>query len=161
MWRPKRLATNSLLEMSNGCHGHGIDHLLMELRIAFGGRPSVLGQQGWKVEVDRFVNPVGGGIDVHYFQIFTDGSRLKVFVPGHRQRGLIDVDRVELFSGTRIEGVDAKPPFRRGRVANSSLDRLNSLRGWSGASGCRLASEHGFQHGAKRLRRISLLECSF
>jgi len=42
-------------ENGDGAHGSGINHLLVELRVAIGGRQPVAGQDMGIIQVDRWI----------------------------------------------------------------------------------------------------------
>jgi hypothetical protein len=50
---PQHRPAERLLEVGDGLHRHGVDHLLVELRVAFRRRPAVLREQAGRVQVHR------------------------------------------------------------------------------------------------------------
>ena len=60
------------LEVADRPHRDGVDHLLVELRIAFGGGEAVLSQQVAILEVDGRIGCVARGIDVDHLEVFAD-----------------------------------------------------------------------------------------
>ena len=74
-WRPSAFS-----KLADRRHRDCVDHLLMELRIAFRRRPAVLGEQLLVVEIDRVVDTVRGRVDVDHFQIFADRPWLQLLV---------------------------------------------------------------------------------
>ena len=57
---PEDGAAERLLEVLDGLHGDGVDHLLVEGRVALGGRPPVLREQAAVVQIDGRERLVGG-----------------------------------------------------------------------------------------------------
>ena len=58
--------------MADGRHADGIDHLLVELGIAFRRAQAVLSEEHLVIEVDWVIDLVGRGIDVDHFEILAD-----------------------------------------------------------------------------------------
>ena len=145
---PQRLAPQRRFEMADRGHRHGIDHLLMKLRIAFGGRPAVLRQQFGFVQVDRVVKPVRCRIDVDHLDVFANRSRLQVFLPRQAQCGFIDRDGVQRFGDRRVECVDTQAALGWRQLFRFAPDRAPRRRA---ARRCGLgATEHGFEQRPQR-----------
>ncbi len=150
--RPQGPAAERLLEMADRRHADGVDHLLMEGRIALGRRPAVLRQDGLVVEVDRVVDLVRGRVDVDDLEILADrpGPQRLVpdrnVVPRHPQHRLVHGHRGQTLGHARVEGVDAQPAVRRGRPLDLALDCwLGGRRGPGGRGG--LPAQEPLEHG--------------
>ena len=74
MRRPERV-----LEVTDGLHGHRVDELLVELRVAFAGRESLLGRDRFVTEVDRFVPAAARRVVVEDFDVFADRAGREPF----------------------------------------------------------------------------------
>src|SRR6266545_1010889 len=70
---PEDGATEGALEVLDRPHRHGIDHLLVELRVALRRGPAILGEQARVVEVDGLV-PLARGVHVVNGEILADRS---------------------------------------------------------------------------------------
>ena len=154
---PQRATAKRTLEMPDRGHCDGINHLLVELRIAFRWRQAVLCQQDLVVEVDGIVDTVGRRIDIDDLEIFTHRtgqqpirSRRPV-VPRHGKSSLKHRDRIEPFGHRRIERVDAQSPLRRWQRTRLALDRRRRLRLRGGDRLGARPSQHTFEKGAQRL----------
>src|SRR3954469_3040266 len=66
---PQRPPAERELEVADGAHGDGVDHLLMELRLSLGWRQPVLSQQIWVFQVHRLVGRAARWIDIDHFKI--------------------------------------------------------------------------------------------
>ena len=71
----RQVAPERAFESVDGRHDHGVDHLLVELRVAFGRRKTVLGEDVGVVEVDGSVKAAAGRIEVHDFDVLPDRAR--------------------------------------------------------------------------------------
>ncbi|WP_334382504.1 MULTISPECIES: hypothetical protein [unclassified Bradyrhizobium] len=101
----------------NDLHRHRKNHLLMELRIAFGWRQPILRQKMRVVEIDRLVELAACRIDINDFEILVDRTDLKLVFPGFFPRqcdGCVGIsDRAQRIRRLRIEGIYAQ--LARGR----------------------------------------------
>ena len=101
---PQAAATERALEIVDGQAGHGVDHLLMELRRALARREAVLRQQAGIVEMHRLVEAATGRVDVDHFQVLAHGAWRKR-LPRHLERELANHRRGELNRETGIAAV--------------------------------------------------------
>ena len=112
--RPQRHPAERALEMTDGAHGDGVDHLLVELRVALRGSEPVLREQAGIVEIDRRIDHAARRIDVDDFEIFSDRTRLQsvvaVALPGDPNGDLLDGGRLGALGEARVECVDAQSP---------------------------------------------------
>ena len=76
VWRPESSAAQRSLEVANGRHGYGVDHLLVKLRVALRRHQPILGKQVGLVEINRRVEAVAGRVKVNHFEVFADRTRL-------------------------------------------------------------------------------------
>ncbi len=110
--RPEDAPPQGPLEVADGGHGHGVDHLLMELGVPLGGIEPALSEQETVLQVDRRIAAAAGRIDVHHLQVLPHRSRRQV-LPRHLEGHLIDDRRVDLPVQAGVEGVDAEVAKRR------------------------------------------------
>src|SRR5262245_6860394 len=68
--RPERLPSERALETVHRSHDHGIDHLLVKLRVPFGRREAVLSQHACVIEVYWCVKAPAWRIEINNFHVF-------------------------------------------------------------------------------------------
>ncbi len=162
--RPQRGPAERLLEMADRRHADGIDHLLVELRIAFGRRPSVLRQQELVVQIDGLVDLVRRRVDVDDLEILADRPgpqrRRLAVVPRHGQRRLVDRLGGEVLRDAGIEGVDAQASRHR-LLLHLFPEHRRRGRGRRRRSGGGRPAQRLLQHGAQRPRRVAAVERCF
>ena len=117
-------AAERSLEVANRRHGDRVDHLLMELRVAFGRGQSVLREQIGVVQIHRRVEVIARRIVVDHLEIFAHRAGREVLPPGAKDN-LVDEGRVHRGTCPGVEGVGAQPPKRRTSLAASDV-RLRS-----------------------------------
>ncbi len=88
----------------------------MKLRVAFGRRQSVLGDQLNLVEVDRDVEAAARRIDVHHFDIFAARPGRQRGFPGDVVDDAVDADEFQFRRQLRIERVAAQTAPSRPRA---------------------------------------------
>src|SRR3954464_2568688 len=110
--RPEDRPAERLLEMADGLHGDGIDHLLMELRVALGAGEPVLSEQERMVEIHRRVSAVGCGVDVDHLEIVADRPRLQLALEDDGDGDLVDRGTGAADGKAGIEGESPQPPRR-------------------------------------------------
>ena len=108
---PQAAAAERAFEVVDGQAGHGVDHLLVELRRAFTRRQPVLRQQAGIVEVHRLVEAAAGRVDVDHLQVLTDRAGRKG-LPRHLEGELADHRRRELDREAGIAAVSAQAAER-------------------------------------------------
>ena len=113
---PQRDAAQRALEVANGGHRHGVDHLLVKLRIGFRRGEAVLGQQIAVVEIHGTIEEAARRIAVDDFDVFTDGAGLQI-LPRHFDGDFVDGGGLEPRHQARIERENAQPP-RRGALGH-------------------------------------------
>jgi hypothetical protein len=128
---PERHAAERALEMTNRRHRHGIDHLLVKLRIGLRGGEAVLGEQVRMIEIDRMIEDAAGRIVVDHFDVFAHRTRLEI-LPRNLGHDFVETGGVELRGQARIESEDAQPPAggrtNRGGVVNRGHEGKGSNR---------------------------------
>ena len=160
--RPQRAAAERLLEMADGRHRDGVDHLLVKLRIAFGRRPAVLRQQDLVVQVDRLVDLVRRRIDVDDLEILADRPGLQRAVLACRPMARASVvsltaREVETLRHARIERVDAQAAADRRLLALLPEDRRRGA-GVVGAAAVGARRQRRLQHRPQWPRRIAAVQ---
>ncbi len=113
--RRQRLAAQRPFEVPDRGHRHRVDHLLVELRVAFGRGQPVLRQQVRPVQVHRRVEAPARRVVVDDLEVLADRPRLEI-LPGHAEHRLVDQRRVELRGQARVERVGPQTPVRRRRM---------------------------------------------
>jgi len=111
--RPEEGATQGIFKVPDRLHGDGIDHLLMELRVAFGAGKTIAGEEVGMVQVDREIGAIGGGVDIHDFEVFAHGSGLQILFKEKRNRDFVERDRFHPGGEAGIKGEDPEASFIR------------------------------------------------
>ena len=109
MRRPQRHSAQCPLEMLDGRHRHGVNHLLMELRIGFGWRQAILCQQARIFKVNGQIELAACGVDIDDLDVLADRAFLQG-LPSHLDDDLSDTRHVILTGESRIEGKNPEPP---------------------------------------------------
>ena len=116
--RPERHAAQGRPRTGGSCHRHRVGHLLVEPRVALGGRQAVLGQHVGVVQVDGRVEATARRVAVDHLDVLADRAGLELVAvgefPGEFEGDLVGAEGVELGREQRVEREDAEPPDRAG-----------------------------------------------
>ena len=115
---PEDGAAERALEVLDRLHRHGVDHLLVELRVALRGRPAVLREQARVVQVDGLV-PLARGVHVLDGEVLADRPLLASVSQRILSVTSLIVGGGEPRREARVHGVDADAAVRR--VADGGL----------------------------------------
>ena len=110
---PEGFAAEGALEAVDGRVRGRVDHLLVELRVAFGGGQAALGQEVGMVEIDWGVAAARCRIDINHLDIFTDWAWRQVVLPSHIEDCFVDIDRFDAAPQRRVIGIDPQQATRR------------------------------------------------
>ena len=132
MRRPEREPAERALEVADRPHRDGVDHLLVELRVALRRRQAVLRDDRRVVEVDRLVEAAARRIVVDHLDVLADGAGLRGCPSLCRRAptGLASVTslmpgRLQLDADARVEGEDSQPPLIGRRVTPAPDERFS------------------------------------
>ena len=106
---PHHPPSQRAFEVADRLHRHGVDELLVKLRVAFAGRQALLRGDLLARQVHRLVPAAARRIEVDDFDVFTDRSRIHGF-EGHAIEDFVDAGRLEPGGKAGIERVAAKIP---------------------------------------------------
>ena len=112
---PQRAAAQGALEVADGERGHGINHLLVELGRALGGREAVLGQEHQLVQVDGLVEALARRVDVDHLEVLAHRAGFEL-LPGDGEGQPADRRGLQALGEAGVHGVAAQPAVGRPRV---------------------------------------------
>ena len=95
--------------MANRFHRHGVDELLMELRVAFAWRQAVLRCDLLVARSTGSYQRVAGRVEVHHFDVLADRPRLEG-LERDAVHDLVDAGGVQTGGKARIERIAAQVP---------------------------------------------------
>jgi hypothetical protein len=73
--RPEDKTAQPALEYLDGLHGHGINHLLVELRVSVGRGMSVLNEKVGIVQIHWLIEAITPRVIIDDLEVLTDGPR--------------------------------------------------------------------------------------
>ena len=111
--RPQRTASECALEMFDSLHRNRVNHLLMELRIRFRRRQTIVSERQRPIQIDRRVADAGGRIDVNHFQVFAHRTRREIVFPNQIERSFVEPHRIRPCAEQGIERENSKAARRR------------------------------------------------
>src|ERR1035438_5761843 len=106
-WRPQNFSAERDFEVLDRSHCDGIDHLLMETRVARIGVQAVIGNDIRVLEVYRRVVASGRRVVIDDFQVLANWTRLES-LPDYRNDDLIALDGLQLLRQAWISCIRAQ-----------------------------------------------------